>query len=139
MPSRENIADALYRLAKIPASRGYVYDEEYIRAITLQAVPAALRIEEIETALFQDGELKVVCECLQSGDWEKAPKAFVMVRNELTNIGQIVLRGTRIVVQRQLQKTVLYLAYERHQGIVKTEERLRSKGVVAGNRQASRE
>ena len=65
-------------------------------------------------------------ECLQSGDWEKAPKAFVMVRNELTNVGQIVLRGTRIVVPRELQKRVLDLAHEGHQGIVKTKERLRS-------------
>ena len=66
-------------------------------------------------------------ECLQSGDWEKAPKAFVMVRNELTNIGQIVLRGTRIVVPRELQKKVLDLAHEGHQGIVKTKKSLRTK------------
>ena len=127
VPSRENIADALSRLTKVPASRGYVHDEEYVRAITLQAVPAALRIEEIEAVSFEDEELKVVRECLQSGDWEKAPKAFVMVRNELTNVGQIVLRGTRIVVPRELQKRVLDLAHEGHQGIVKTKERLRSK------------
>ena len=42
VPSRENIADALSRLTKVPASRGYVHDEEYVRAITFQAVPAAL-------------------------------------------------------------------------------------------------
>ena len=117
------------------------YDEEYVRAVTLQAVPAALRIEDIETASFQGEELEVVRECLQTGDWEKAPKAFVMVRNELTNIGQIVLRGTRIVVPRELatEESTSDLAHEGHQGIVKTKERLRSKGVVAGNRQASRE
>ena len=50
VPPRENIADALSRLTKVPASHGYVHDEEYVRVITLQAVPAALRIEEIETA-----------------------------------------------------------------------------------------
>ena len=127
VPSRENIADSLSRLKKVPATRGYVHDKEYVRAITLQAAPAALRIEEIETVSFQDEELEVVRECLQSGDWEKAPKAFVMVRNELTNVGQIVLRGTRIVVPRELQKRVLDLAHEGHQGIVKTKERLRSK------------
>ena len=127
VPSRENIADALSRLTKVLASRGYVHDEEYVRAITLQAVLAALRIEEIGAVSFEDEELKVVRECLQSGDWEKAPKAFVMVRNELTNVGQIVLQGTRIVVPRELQKRVLDLAHEGHQGIGKTKERLRSK------------
>lgn len=38
VPSRENIADALSWLTKVPASRGYAQDEEYVRAITLQAV-----------------------------------------------------------------------------------------------------
>ena len=127
VPFRENIADSLSRLIKVPATCGYVHDEEYVRAITLQAVRAALRIEEIKTISFQDEELEVVRECLQSGDWKKAPKAFVMVRNELTNVGQIVLRGTRIVVPRELQKRVLVLAHEGHQGIVKTKERLTSK------------
>ena len=127
VPSRENIADALSWLTKIPAYCGYVHDEEYVRAIMLQAVPTALTIEEIETASIQDEELKVMSECLQSGDWEKEPKAIVMVRNELTKIGQIVLRGTRIIVPRELRKRVLDLAHEGHQGIVKTKERLRSK------------
>ena len=45
--SRENSADTLSRLTKIPASKGYVQDEEYVREVTLQAVPEALRIEEI--------------------------------------------------------------------------------------------
>ena len=66
-------------------------------------------------------------ECLQSGDWKKAPKTFVRVRNELSNNSQIVLRGTRIVVPRELQKRVLDLAHVEHQGIVETKERLRSK------------
>ena len=127
VPSRENIADALSRLTKIPASQGYVHDEEYIREVTLQAVPVALRIEEIEEASSQDKELKVVRECLQKDDWSEAPKAFVMVRNELTSVGQVVLRGTRIVIPGNLRKRVLDLAHEGHQGIVKTKERLRSK------------
>ena len=57
MTSRENIADALSRLTKIPASKGYVQDEEYVREVTLQAVPVALRIGEIEEVSFQDKEL----------------------------------------------------------------------------------
>lgn len=112
VPYRENIADALSRLKKIPASRWYVHDDEYVRAITLQSAPVAFRIEEIETALFQD-----VHECLQSGDWKKAPKAFVMVRNEFNNIGWIVLLGTRIVVLRELPERVVDLAHEGRLGL----------------------
>ena len=127
VPSRKNIADALSRLTKIPASKGYVHDDEYVRMITLQAVPVALRIQEIEEASARDVELQVVHECLHTGNWERAPKAYMMARNELASIGHVVLRGTRIVIPRELQQRVLELAHEGHQGIVKTKERLRSK------------
>ena len=97
--SRNNIADALpvlSLLTKTPASQGYIQDEEYVREVTLQALPVALRNEEIEEAPTQYEALRVVCAFLQSGDWSKAPKDFIDVRNELTYIGQVVLRGTRI-------------------------------------------
>ena len=77
--SRENIADALSCLTKIPASKGYVQDEEYVREVTLQAVPVALRIEEIEEVSFQDEELEAVREALGTGHWGKAPKAYELV------------------------------------------------------------
>ncbi|PFX13288.1 Retrovirus-related Pol polyprotein [Stylophora pistillata] len=48
VPSRKNIADALSRLTKIPASDNSAEDDGYVRAIALHAVPAALRIKEIE-------------------------------------------------------------------------------------------
>ena len=74
MNSRENIADGLSRLTKIPASKGYVQDEEYVHEVTLQAVPVALRIEEIEEVSFQDGELEAARETLKTGPWGKARK-----------------------------------------------------------------
>ena len=88
-------------------------------------VPETLRIEEIEEASAQD--LKVVHACLQSGDWSKVPKDFAVILNELTYLGQVVLRGTRIVIPEKLRKRVLDLSHERNQGTVKTKERIRSK------------
>ena len=41
--------------------------------------------------------------------------------------GELLLRGTRIVVPRLLRDRVVQLAHQRHQGIVKTKYRLRSK------------
>ena len=123
--SRNNIADALSCLTKIPESQGEIQDKKYVREVTLQAVPEALRIEEIEEASAQD--LKVVHACLQSGDWSKVPKDFAVILNELTYLGQVVLRGTRIVIPEKLRKRVLDLSHERNQGTVKTKERIRSK------------
>ena len=53
-------------LTKIPASQGYIQDEEYVREVTL--LPVALRIEEIEEASTQDEDLRVVHARLQSDD-----------------------------------------------------------------------
>lgn len=125
--SRNNIADALSRLTKIPASRNSHYDDEYVRMVALESVPIALKIQEIEKVSADDQELQVVRGCLASGNWEGAPKSYVCVRNELTIIGHVILRGTRIVIPEKLRQRVLRLAHEGHQGIVKMKERLRSK------------
>ena len=125
--SRDNIADALSRLTKIPASRNSRYDDEYVRMVALESVPIALKIQEIEKVSADDEELQVVRGCLASGNWESALKSYVCVRNELTFIGHVILRGTRIVIPEKLRQRVLRLAHEGHQGIVKMKERLRSK------------
>ena len=120
--SRHNIADALSRLSKIPASRNSCYGDEYVRMVALESVPIALKIQEIEKVSAKDEELQVVLGCLASGNWEGAPKSYVCVRNELTFIGHVILRGTRIVIPEKLRQRVLRLAHEGHQGIVKMKE-----------------
>lgn len=49
------------------------------------------------------------------------------MRQELCVLGNLVVRGTRLVIPKSLQKNVLTLAHHGHQGLVKTKERLRSK------------
>lgn len=70
-------------------------------------MPVALRIEEIEEVSFQDEELEAVREALETGRWSKVPKAYKLVSHELACIGQVVLRGTRIVIPRKLRRRVL--------------------------------
>ena len=65
--------------------------------------------------------------CVQTNDWTVAEPVFKAVRNELTVLGKLVLRGTRLVIPMKLRKQVLDLAHEGHQGIVKTKQRLRTK------------
>ena len=125
--SRNNIADALSRLTRqMPRKEGEA-DEEYVRMVATNSVPAALNIKEIERESSEDKELQMVRSCLVSGNWENAPKEYVVVRNELTYIGKVILRGTRIIMPHSLRRRVTDLAHEGHQGIVKTKERLRSK------------
>ena len=63
---------------------------------------------------------------MASGNWSNATKLYLPVRNELTDIGHVSLRGTTIVVPTSLRKRVAELAHEGYQWIVKMKERLRS-------------
>ncbi len=118
---------ALSRLTRQSTKEGGRQEDEYVRMVALHAVPAALNIQEIEQASADDKELQIVRECLVSGKWEKASKEYVLVRNELTYISRVILRGTRTVIPKALRERVTDLAHEGHQGIVKMKGRLRSK------------
>ncbi|XP_024117578.2 uncharacterized protein K02A2.6-like [Oryzias melastigma] len=64
---------------------------------------------------------------MKSGDWRKCDHAYQTVKTELCTMGNIVLRGSRIVMPLAARRQTLMLAHEGHQGIVKTKQRLRTK------------
>ena len=126
-PGTQNIADSLSRLGgKEEASASDA--DEYIYFIAKNAIPGAMTGREIEEASASDAELYSLHECIKSGQWDRCPNSvYKAVKDELTNLGKLILRGTRIVIPEKLRDHVLNLAHEGHQGIVKTKARLRSK------------
>ena len=65
---------------------------------------------------------------LVTGDWNNLScKEFLPVKNELSSIGHLVLRGTRIVIPKTLREKILKLGHEGHPGIVWMKQRLKSK------------
>ena len=126
-PGRTNIADALSRLnRRVPCGEGEHHD--YVRSVVENSTPCALTPSEIEKASASDPEISLVKECVRTGDWSACTiPAYLHVKNELCSYGQLLLRGSRIVIPQVLREHVLKLAYEGHQGIVKTKCRLRSK------------
>ena len=63
-----------------------------------------------------------------NGKWHTIEfKEYLPVRGELSAIGKLVLRGTRIVIPKQLRAQVLKLAHYDHPGIVAMKQRLRTK------------
>ena len=112
--------------------------EQYVNFVMTQATPKALRKDDIIKATAQDVTLQEVMRLISNGHGNNLKpvngvdpsnlKIFANVRNELTSVdGNIVLRGNRIVIPDALQKLVIALAHEGHQGLVKTRSFLRSK------------
>ena len=128
VPSGQNIADYLSPLIKIPAlSHPNSTPEEYVRMVAISATPRAMTTSEIEGTSAEDEKLTKVRKCWKTGDWSSAANPYKLLRDEITVVGRLVMRGMHIVVPLSLSERVLELAHEGHQGIVKTKDRLRSK------------
>ncbi|CAM1332867.1 Uncharacterised protein r2_g4210 [Pycnogonum litorale] len=131
-PGKANIADCLSRLidpTREGSQSGETYD--FVRALVENTLPVAISMEEMQMASKNDEELQQLRKLIVSGTWSTMVPSdltnYVHVKDELCVFEQLILRGTRIVVPKNLRNRVICLAHEGHQGIVKTKNRLRSK------------
>ena len=129
IPGPKNIADSLScLLCAMPPSKHKDQTEEYVKRVAQESTAVAPTTPEIERASEHDPELKSVRECLLNGKWHALEfKEYLPVRGELSAIVKLVLRGTRIVIPKQLRCQVLELAHEGHPGIVAMKQHLRTK------------
>ena len=106
-PGKTNVADALSRLNSLnQVDHGEEYD--LVRAVVESCVPAALSPKEIEEASYYDEELTIVKSCVRSGNWDQCTlPSYAQVKDELCVYGELLLRGTRIVVPRLLRNRVV--------------------------------
>lgn len=130
IPGPQNVADPLSRLLNLETHTDQAVHEhgaeDYVRFVAVNATPAALTTRDIEQVSAEDDELEVVRGAIETGRYEKC-KQFAPVAGELCKIGQLVLRGTRIVIPCRLRPRVLALAHEGHLGVVGTKQNLRTK------------
>ena len=129
-PGPSNIADPLSRLVgNLKTSSSHSAEaEEYVRFVAINATPCAMTTREVEEASAIDEELCAVKECLNGKPWDQlAYKKYLPCISELCSIGQLILRGTRIVIPKKLRPRVLSFAREGHLDIVATKQKLCSK------------
>ncbi len=128
IPGTHNIADPLSRLLG-PSAKGATHAhkaEEYVRFISVCATPSALTTKEVEQILANDVELQRLKTAIQTGCFDDCP-AYRPIAGELCVTGQIILRGTRIVLPQLLRGRALQLAHEGHLGVIGTKQHLRTK------------
>ena len=89
------------------------------------------RLEEIRRETANDPELMSVMKTilagwpLQRANCNPAVAAFWHVREQLSTADGLILRGTRVVIPRSMQKMVLKKIHEGHMGIEKSRRRAR--------------
>lgn len=113
--------------------------EEYVCFMIDQTVPKTMTRQQIMAATLADSTLQRVIKCIRTEDWREAKtdaelKPYFLIRDELTTTdsGDVVLRGTRIVMPTSLQQQAIHLAHQGHQGIVRTKSLMRQKVWFAG-------
>ena len=126
-PGKDNPADFLSRHPHTIPNRDNKA-ENYISYIVSNAVPKSLTLDEIREATALDGKLLKVMDAVKTGRWHTSElTSFAKISNEISVTGGVVLRGNRIVIPESLQKRVIKIAHQAHQGIVKTKQCLREK------------
>ncbi|XP_058977362.1 uncharacterized protein K02A2.6-like [Musca domestica] len=124
-----NIADSLSRLCKIEHNTSFDQQTEIsICSIIEETVPRAVSILEIVEKNQLDLELMEAVESIKNNSWTSATSnRYFPFRLELCTLGNILLRGTKIVIPGPLRTRVLALAHEGHPGETVMKRRVRSK------------
>ena len=82
-----------------------------------EAIPAALTPKEVELASEKDLTLQLVRQAVMTNDWSRLQGSiYRAVKDELWIFGQLVMRGTRIVVPKSLWQHTIKLVHEGHHG-----------------------
>ena len=127
IPGKANAADVLSRLP-VGSTRNEDTQEieDFTYSVASAAVPATLVLKQVETATANDPTLQRVHKAVMTSDWTQlSGTIYKEVKEELWVVGQVVMRGTRIVMSQSLWKQTIMLAHEGHQGMVRTKPRLR--------------
>jgi hypothetical protein len=135
-PGNSNVADYFSRQPVLSQESFAKAEklEKYINAVAEMARPYALSRHELEAETNRDPELQALKTAItERREFPKSLEHYKPIACELCQTSNgLVLRGDRIVVPKSLQKRVIELAHQGHQGIVKTKALIRSKVWFTG-------
>lgn len=123
---KSNIADPLSRLSRPADIEEFDPDSDvYIRNVIEHT---AVDIDEVEVASANDPEMQALRECVGKGVWNYANdllKPYHAFRAELGTVGDLIVRGSKLVIPKSLRQRLLELGHEGHPGRTKMQQRLR--------------
>jgi flagellar biosynthesis protein FlhB len=91
-------------------------------------IPRAIGKEELKKNVEEDPTLQRLSECIEKGRMGNSADiiAYRQFFSELTLVDGLIMRGERIVIPEKLQKHMIQIAHEGHQGIVRTKQMLQA-------------
>lgn len=117
IPGDQNQADVLSRLSTLRPVAFDQREEIMITEITDYAANAvAVPWGQMVEASKVDEEIQQVLDLMGQDNRDELPIEFRVIANELCQVGDLLVRGDRIVVPRALRLRVLQIAHEGHLG-----------------------
>lgn len=121
-----NIADPLSRLVENRSSETFDAESKFMVLAVIES--AAIDVQELEDATNTDPVLEIVKKSMRSGNWDKEEvKPFLPFKNELGFVGDLLVRGDKLVVPNKLKSRMLDIAHEGHPGESLMKRRLRDR------------
>ena len=128
LPGCKNSTDFLSRSNPLPDSHSRHNNvENYVNLIAEHNLTISLPLTTIQAETKKDPTLSSMQECLRTATYDNIPKNYQPIRHHISSTNGLVLYKNKIVIPTSLQHTVMNLAHEGHQGIVRTKQRLRTK------------
>ena len=111
--------------------------EAEVNLIVTECMPDAISLEDVNKATSLDEELQKIKLAVETGKMNELyndPKMtrYTKVMNEFSVVDGIVLKGRKIVIPKSLQKRIVKLGHEGHQGTVRCKQYLRSRVWFSG-------
>lgn len=129
----DNIADPFSRLTDHRPASGEPNEEREHFLILAILESTAVDVSEVEEASITDRELTLVRDSLRSGLWHGIEtKQYEAFQGELGVVGEIVVRGNKMVIPASLRERFLQLAHEGHPGESAMKRRLRERAWWPG-------
>jgi hypothetical protein len=133
-PVKGNPADYLSRNPVLSEQDAHDMAEHYINYLMSEAIPPAISQELLEIETSKDECLQAVIRRISGAI--KNENDFDHVFDELSVVGQdekaLIMRSNRVLIPLILQRCVVLIALDGHQGVSKTKELLRSKVWFVG-------
>ncbi|XP_062541106.1 uncharacterized protein K02A2.6-like [Armigeres subalbatus] len=121
-----NVADPLSRLSVNPTPETFDPENKFMVLAVMES--AAIDVQELENTTNSDAILGIVKQCLRSGNWDKdEAKPFLPFKHELGFVGDMLVRGNKLVVPTALKMGMLDIAHEGHPGESVMKRRLRDR------------
>ena len=116
-----NIADYLSRHPCQSEANEYDTEaEQYVNMIVKSTIPKSVKRSDLAKASKNDARIQNALAILK-GEKHKADSTFEKVKPELTVTKDgLLLKNDRLVIPKSLQKVMVRIAHQGHQGIVKT-------------------